>query len=327
MTPVKRALAVVCALVALAGCSSDGGGGSADDTSETTATTVPTTTTVPAPTPDELAAAVCAAQRVRPSARISNPEITELSGIVAMDSGWWAHNDSGDSARVFRLATDGSTLATVNLADVEATDWEDITSAGPASGELFVGDIGDNGAVRPEILVQHITIPDPVPTGEVTLPPENLQTITLRYPGGPRDAETLLVDPVTRDLIVVHKVFGGDSELYVAPEDDWSDGEAVLEEAGTVAVGDSPLDATTAGDIGFDGQVVALRTYAAILVFPRQEEQSVAEALATNQPCNATTAIEVQGEALAFTPEGYVTISEGERSRINRFAVTVPTVP
>ena len=326
MTPVKRALAVVCVALAAVACSSDDGGDASGDTPETTATTVPTTTTVPGPTPDELAAAVCAAQRVRPSARISNPEITELSGIAAMDSGWWVHNDSGDSARVFRLAEDGTTLATVNLDGVEATDWEDIASAGPASGELFVGDIGDNGAVRSEILVQHVTIPDPVPTGEVSLPPEDLQTITLHYPNGPRDAETLLVDPVTRDLVVVHKVFGGDSELYVAAEDDWSDGDATLEAAGTVAVGDTPLDATTAGDIGFDGQVVALRTYAAILVFPREEDQTVTEALADNQPCNATAPIEVQGEALAFTPEGYVTISEGERSRINRFAVTVPTV-
>jgi hypothetical protein len=318
---VKRLLAVVCVALAVAGCSSDDTGEAADDTTTSSAVT---TTTVPVPTPDDLAAAVCAAQRVRVRARVSDPQITELSGLVALDSGWWAHNDSGDSARIFRLAEDGSTQAIVSFEGVEATDWEDIASAGPASGELFVGDIGDNEAVRPEILVHHLTVPDPVPTGEVTLPAGELQTIVLHYPNGARDAETLLVDPVTRDLIVVHKVFGGDSELYLAPEDDWSDGDATLQAVGTVAVGDTPLDATTSGDVGFDGQVVALRTYAAILVFPRHEDQTVAEALAENEPCDAPTAVEIQGEALAFTPEGYVTISEGERSRVNRFAVTVP---
>jgi hypothetical protein len=321
MTPVKRALAVVCALVAVAGCSSDDGGGAADDPSETTAATVSTTTTVPGPTPDELAAAVCAAQRVRPPARISNPEINELSGIATLASGWWVHNDSGDSARVFHLAEDGSTLATLNLEGVEATDWEDITGV---DDELFLGDIGDNEAVRPEILVQHVAVPDPVPTGEATLPAGDIQTIALHYPSGPRDAETLMIDPVTRDLLVVHKVFGGDSEIYVAAEDDWSDGDATLEAGGTVDLGDSPLDALTSGDVGYDGQVVALRTYSSILVFPRQEDQSVAEALDQNQPCDATSAIEVQGEAMAFTPGGYVTISEGGQSKINRFAVTVP---
>jgi hypothetical protein len=158
----------------------------------------------------------------------------------------------------------------------------------------------------------------------VTLPAADVQTITLHYPNGPRDAETLMIDPRTRELIVVHKVFGGDSEIYVAPEDDWSDGDATLVASGMVDLGDSPLDALTSGDVGYDGQVVGLRTYAGVLVFPRHEDQTVAEALAENQPCDAPTAIEVQGEALAFTDEGYVTIGEGERSRINRFAVTVP---
>ncbi len=323
MTFVMRALAVVCLVLALVSCSSD------DDEAgptTTTSTTVPTTTTVAAPTPDELAAAVCAARPVPGRLRLSDPEINELSGLVALDSGWWAHNDSGDVARIFRLAEDGSTSNVVTLEGVEAMDWEDMSGAGSSVGELFIGDIGDNEGARRDVLVHHITVPDLPPTGAVTIPAADIQTITLQYPDGPRDAETLLVDPVTRDLVIVHKVFGGDSEVYVAPEDDWSDGEATLELVGTVAVGDSPLDATTAGDVGYDGAVVALRTYAGILVFPRQEDQSVAEALVENEPCDAPTAIETQGESLAFTPEGYMTISEGEQPPVHRFAVTVPEV-
>lgn len=322
MTPVKRALAVLCALVALAGCSPDDGGTAVrGDASTTTTAPATTTTAVPAATPEELAAAVCAAQRVRPAPRVQDPQITELSGIVSLESGWWVHNDSGDTARVFDLADDGTTLATVTFDGLTALDWEDITGVGD---ELFLGDIGDNEAVRPEILVQHVTLPEPPPSGAVTIPAAEVQTITLRYPNGPRDAETLMIDPRTRELLVVHKVFGGDSEIYVAPEDDWADGDATLVAAGTVDLGDSPLDALTAGDVGHDGQVVGLRTYAGILVFPRNEDQTVAEALAQNEPCDAPAAIEVQGEAFAFTAEGYVTIGEGERSRINRFAVTLP---
>jgi hypothetical protein len=309
-------------VVALAACSSDDGGsaGGGDRTTTTVAPTT-TTTTVPAATPEELAAAVCAAQRVRPVPRIQDPEITELSGIVSLESGWWAHNDSGDIARVFDLADDGTTLATVTFDGLAATDWEDITGVGD---ELFIGDIGDNEAVRQFVLVQHVTLPEPPPSGDVTIPGDEVQTIMLHYPDGARDAETLMIDPRTRDLIVVHKVFGGDSEIYVAPEDDWADGDATLVASGTVDLGDSPLDALTSGDVGYDGQVVGLRTYAGILVFPRDEDQTVAEALSQNEPCDATAAIEVQGEALAFTSEGYVTIGEGEQSKVNRFAVTVP---
>lgn len=303
-----------------AGCSGDDGGSSTADTT----TSVVTSTTVPAPSAEEMAAAVCAARPVPGRQRLAEPELNELSGIVALDSGLWAHNDSGDEARVFRLDAAGATQAVVRLEGVQAFDWEDMTGAGPAAGELFVGDIGDNEGIRNEVTVLRFAVPEPPPVGEVTIPAGDIQTITLRYPDGPRDAETLLVDPATRDIVIVHKRFGGASEVYQAPEADWADGEAELERIGIVDVGDTPLDATTAGDVGADGQVVALRTYAAVLVFPRDEDQSLAEALVENEPCDAPTRLEVQGEAITFTEEGYLTVSEGDRPRINRFAVTYP---
>jgi hypothetical protein len=323
MRVVKRAAAVACVLVSLAACSSGDDDGEATDDSETPSTTVPTTTTTPGPEPAELAAAVCAARPVAGPPRVVDPELNELSGLVSLPSGLWAHNDSGDDARVFRLAGDGSTQAVVRLEGVQALDWEDISRGGPGAEELFVGDIGDNEGVRSEVRVHRVTVPSPAPDGDVTVPADQVQTITLRYPDGARDAETLLVDPLTADLVVVHKRFGGPSEVYVAPEDDWSDGEATLGRVGVVDVGPTAVDATTAGDVSPDGHVVALRTYAGILVFARDDDQTLAEALTEGEPCDAPAAIEVQGEAFAFTPEGYVTIGEGNRPAINRWAVSV----
>lgn len=319
-----RLISVVVAAGVLvgAGCGGDDGG-AAEGTAPTT-TAVVTTTTEAAPTPDELAAAVCAGRRVPGRQRLAEPELNELSGLVSLDSGLWAHNDSGDTARVFRLDEAGVTQAIVTLEGVEAFDWEDMSGAGPSAGELFVGDIGDNAGARTEVQVHRFAVPDPAPTGEVTIPAADIQTITLTYPDGARDAEALLVDPVTRDLVIVHKRFGGASEVYSAAEADWSDGSATLERVGIVEVGDTPLDATTAGDVGYDGQVVALRTYASVLVVPRQADQSLAEALTENEACDAPAPIEVQGEAIAFTPRGYLTISEGDRPRMNEVVVTLP---
>ncbi|MET0914489.1 MAG: hypothetical protein ABWZ68_14435, partial [Acidimicrobiales bacterium] len=116
----------------MVGCSGD------DDVSvDDTTTTVATTSTVRAATPDELAAAVCAAQRIRGRVRVADPEVNELSGLVSLDSGLWANNDSGDTARVFRLDEQGETLAVVNLEGITAFDWEDLSGAGPSAGELF----------------------------------------------------------------------------------------------------------------------------------------------------------------------------------------------
>jgi hypothetical protein len=301
----------------LVGCGDGGGSAPTPETTE-----APATTTEALPSPQELATSVCAAIRDPGRVRVQDPALTEISGLVSLPSGLWANNDSGDVARVFRLDDRGRTLAVVRLAGVEATDWEDLAGVvGDGGEELFAGDIGDNAAARPEIIVHRFAVPDPAPTGEVEIPAQDVQSITLHYPQGARDAETLLLDPRTRDLVVVHKRFGGPSEVYQATEADWADGDARLERVGVVEVGTTPLDATTAGDVSRRGDLVALRTYAAVLVFPRRVDQSVAEALVGNVPCDGPTAIEVQGEAMAFTDDGYATISEGRRPRINRFSV------
>jgi hypothetical protein len=308
---VRRSLVVL--VVLLAACT--GGDDDGDHpSSEPSTTTTPTTTTVPLPTPEELSAAMCAAEPVPVRARIRDPRAIELSGLAEAAGTLWSHNDSGDTARVLALDPRGGILAEATVEGAEAVDWEDIASDG---SELYVGDIGDNQRVRPEITVYRF--PPPTELGHVTVPAADVQAITLHYPNGPRDAEALLVDPVTHDLVIAHKRFGGRSEVYVAPEDDWSDGDATLQRVGTFLPGNTPLDAVTSGEVSADGQLVGIRTYARVLVFPRDEGQSVAEAIIDNQPCEAPTAVELQGEAFTFTAEGYVTVSEGERPVLHRF--------
>jgi len=302
MAAVRRPLLALLALAVLAGaCSGDDGGAAAPST-----TAGSTTTTESGPTPEDLVASLCAAEPVRPRVRVADPELVELSGLVGFGGMLVAHNDSGDRARLFVLADDGTTREVLEV-PAEAVDWEDIAATDDA---LFVGDIGDNEAQRPSVTVYRVTrLADGVET----------QPITLRYPEGSRDAEALLADPVTQDLVIVQKRYGGRVGVFVAPESDWSDGDATLAEVGTVVPGTGPLDAVTAGDVGFDGRVVGLRTYDGVLVWPRDEGQSVAEALIGNPPCSAPTAVEQQGESLAFTADGYVTASEGEHPVLHRF--------
>jgi hypothetical protein len=307
---VRRSLVVL--VVLLAACT--GGDDGAQGSSEPSTTTAPATTTVPVPTPEELSAAMCAAEPIPGRARIQDPRAIELSGLAEAAGTLWSHNDSGDTARVLAVDPRGGILAEATVEGAEAVDWEDIASDG---SELYVGDIGDNQRVRPEITVYRF--PAPTELGHVTVPAADVQAITLDYPNGPRDAEALLVDPVTHDLVIAHKRFGGRSEVYVAAEDDWSDGDATLERVGTFLPGTTPLDAVTSGEVSADGQLVGIRTYAQVLVWPRDEDQSVAEAIIDNQPCEAPTAVELQGEAFTFTAEGYVTVSEGERPVLHRF--------
>jgi hypothetical protein len=90
---------------------------------------------------------------------IVNGAVVEASGIVASPTTpglLWLHNDSGDDAQLYAVATDGPFLGTVMLPGVTAIDLEDL-AAGPCpdgSGAcLWVADVGDNDNTRATVAV------------------------------------------------------------------------------------------------------------------------------------------------------------------------------
>lgn len=146
----------------------------------------------------------CSYLRAQPVAAVANPELKELSGLtrsLASDDWLWAHNDSGDRARLFRVGLDGSDGGVVEVPGALAVDWEDIAAfrwqGRPA---LLIGDIGDNYALRQTVTLYAVT--DPGPQGESAA---LLWSLALRYPDGPRDAEGLAVDPVSGDILILSK--------------------------------------------------------------------------------------------------------------------------
>jgi hypothetical protein len=247
---------------------------------------------------------------------VTSNRLTEISGLAASrsrDGVVWAHNDSGDRARVYALAPDGELLQTVTLRDVDAVDWEDM-AAGPgpdaASSYLYVGDIGDNDRIRPEISVHRFVEP------EAGVDRVDVDTLRLRYPDGPHDAETLLLDAERAELVILTKSLGGRSLVFRAPADA-PDGEVIiLTPAGSVTLG--LLRFATAGDVGFSGDRIAIRTLTDVFMWVRPPGSSVVDALA-GEACSAPAAAERQGESIAFlADDAYVTISEGQQVPVHR---------
>ena len=151
-----------------------------------------------------------------------------------------------------------------------------------------------------------------------------VDALTIRYPDGPADAESLFVDPLDGDLYVITKNLSGRSRVLRAGADVVAAGRAItMEEVGRfqaaslAAIGSGPgLPATmvTAADISPDGSTVLVRTYQDVLVFERPKGRPLAEAFEA-RPCSAPSLAEPQGEAIAFADDGasYVTIGEGAR--------------
>ena len=246
---------------------------------------------------------------------IAFDQLTEASGIAASfdhDNVLWTHNDSGDRARVMALDASGRHLGVYTLAGARNRDWEDIAlGPGPDPGVsyLYVGDIGDNAGRHDSIQIYRAAEP-PIDAGQspVDTTLQSVDTITLVYPDGPRDAETLMVDPATRDLYIISKR-EAKVGMYVARYPHNTETPVVLDHVATL-----PFSLATGGDISPNGDAILIKSYTNVYYWPRHSNQSVEEALQSPQKPLYYEA-EPQGEAICWHNDGigYYTTSEEVR--------------
>jgi hypothetical protein len=281
----------------------------------------------PAPPPaSPLVQAACeGALQASVAGQVESAALTETSGVIASRTNagvLWAHNDSGDSARVFAMTTSGEHLGWFTLTGASATDWEDMSvGPGPQAGEsyLYIGDIGDNNKARSSIVVYRV----PEPSVDVGQPPGdgqtlgNVEALVLQYPDGAHDAEALAVDPATGDIVIVTKELSGQSGVYVRSA---SSPTTTLSARDPIQLGFGTL--VTGASVAPDGTSIALRTYGSVLLFPRQGGTKLDDAFRSSS-CTGASTSEPQGEAIAVTADGrgYVTVSEGTQPPINRFEI------
>jgi hypothetical protein len=307
------------------------------------ATAVPSSVESERPRAD--APALCSGAEVAVTGAVENNALGEASGLVASRTHpgvLWSHNDGGARPGIFALGLDGSDLGFHPLS-VEVVDVEDMAIAGGATGDdIYLGDIGDNGEERRSIAVLRFPEPDPAAPGEIAV----VERFEFSYPDRPHNAETLLVDDVNDVIVIVTKEqedgldgapdpLGGTETSYVFEGRLDVPGPAELVPVGTIdttlleARVDDPLPhpssllgfggVPTGGDVSADGTLVALRTYEAIWLWPRQDGQRVSDAFRA-QPCAVASAGEIQGEAIAFAGEALVTLGEGVGQPIHRIA-------
>jgi len=265
----------------------------------------------------------------RQVAIIRSDLIREASGIVASRRNpgvLWVHNDSGDSARIFALSAKGAFLGVCTIAGAAARDWEDIAvGPGPEPNEqyLYIGDIGDNRARYPDVTVYRVREPRvgaAAPFGTMSAGPAD--AIKLTYPDGPRDAETLLVDPLTRDIYLISKreMF---SKVYRAA---WPQSTTKPNRMQRVAV--LPWGAAVAGDVSSDGQRVIVRGIFGASIWTRPIDKPLWHAFSGKQ-AGLRLMPERQGEGICFDRQGggYFTIGEMHHPPLHYFGPAEPNAP
>ena len=313
---VIRVVAALALLFTIAACSVG-----TEDVAPPESTTTSATPTGEAPTSTPTDSDGCPAVVDSGSlGRIQNPELTETSGLATSELNpevIWAHNDSGGDPAVYAVGRDGSDLGKYTLEGTTNRDWEDMARwTDPATGDswLYVGDIGDNVGQWESILVHRVREPRVgAPPGE-TSPSllTGVETFEFTYPDGPHDAETLLVDPATGEISIVTKADGTAAQVFAGPGT--TPGLPVeLTEVGRLDLSSRLAGVATAGD-RIDGFVL-IRTYLEVLGYTTDDGPWWEAA-----PCEFDPPFEIQGEAIAGEPDGrgYITVSEGRATRINR---------
>ncbi|MGW4894948.1 hypothetical protein ACWEQL_22165 [Kitasatospora sp. NPDC004240] len=268
-----------------------------------------------------LLAAACAVLPAAPAARaadgpgelftITDPRIAESSGLAASLAHpgiHWTHNDSDDGPYVYAVDAKGKTVATLTLRGVQPRDVEAI-SLGP-DGRLYLGDIGDNlGGKWPEVWIYSFAEPK-------ELRDQTVDTVRhkVRYEDGPRDAEALMVHPVTGRAYIASKNQGGGG-LYQGPEKLSTTGVNTFRRVAEVPW-------VTDGAFSPDGTRLVLRGYFSSTLYRWKDG-------APAQLAQLTAPFQRQGESVSFTADGRAVLygTEGKDSQVWRAPLTGDQLP
>jgi hypothetical protein len=247
---------------------------------------------------------------VRLIARITDPRITESSGVIASrrySNVFWTHNDGGGPKKqvLYAIDREGNTHAAFPVTGPRFHDWEDI--AIDDAGHLYLGDIGNNDSKEDSLAVYEIDEPDPTSGAGSVVPKREWR---LKFPNAPFDCESLFV---WKDHgYVISKVFdNARAQVFRFPLGN-TNGPLTLELVATTKI-ESPV---TGADISADGSLLGLVSKAGAYVFRIDGDP----ARVTGAEPHHTKLKDQHIEGCCFVPDGLLATSE----RRNIFLFTDP---
>jgi hypothetical protein len=229
----------------------------------------------------------------------------------------WAHNDSGEPVLV-ALDSKGTVVGRVRVSGATLEDWEAVAVGPcPAGTCIYIGDIGDNEAKRPDIRIYRV--PEPAETsGSVAI----ADVLRMTYPDKPQDAEALLITP-KGEMLIVTKGDTGPVALYRVPQDAKPGGTVMLQPVGKPRQSGKAAaeERITDGTVSPSGAWVALRTNSAVLLYRAEDFLSGNWSEASRVSIKALG--EPQGEGIAFDDERtlYLVGEGGGKSKPGTFGL------
>jgi hypothetical protein len=281
--------------------------------------------------------------KITQTGNLENPQLTEVSGMVASRNSpgvLYAINDSGDSATLYALGEKGQHVAQWSI-KARNKDWEDLDSIELNNQNyILIGDTGDN--LRINRKGTFYLIAEPLPA---RLPDESLipyMTIDFVYEDGPRNVEAFAVhgktvfliskEPLSSDGATASRLYA--LEMPPAPPSNTLTAKFLTELPKPRASFESKLaasfvgvdlDHVTAMDITASGRSAYLLTYRQIQRIDRASDESWSTAFQRYSKRIHTHNLG-QAEALAIAPGRSVFVT-AERRGAPLLSIPIQTAP
>lgn len=239
----------------------------------------------------------------REVARLANPGIIESSGLAAsriQEGIFWTHNDSGGKPVLFAFNREGEDLGAYELKGATAVDWEDMASFSVGQKRyLLVADVGDNIEQRKSYTLYFVEEPAVRARPGKPLSLSVVMRVDFTYEDGPHNCESVAVDPVRMEILLVSKVGSGGCKMYVLP----LPRQKLVRNAVAKAVGALQIPTTTAMDISPDGLRAVVLTYGDAYEYARRAGEDW-KAAVSRAPRTIAMPRRTQGEAICYGLNG-----------------------
>jgi hypothetical protein len=252
--------------------------------------------------------AVCVDSRI-----VSDTALVDISAMAVsrlQDSLVWVCNGHSDHSRIHALNSHGRNIATYCLKKTFQRNWEDMASGpgpDPAKTYLYVADIGDNDTQWAVKTVYRFAEPSAKWRGDSVIDTiKGYDKLDFVYPDTFRNAEAMMIDPLTKDYYVIDKN-ANHGRVYVARYPQPTGSVDTLEYLDSI-----PYGMITAADISASGLEILLKNYFRIYYWKRAPGESVIQTIVKATSQKVPYRREPAGEAMCWSgnADGYFTVSE-----------------
>jgi hypothetical protein len=275
---------------------------------------------------------------------INAAKIDEASGIAISrinNHVLWINNDSGNSASLYAVNTNGDHLATVDIKKASNNDWEDLASFQyRGKPYLLIADTGDNSESRKNYRLHIIEEPTIGNTlNQPTIKRQPAWSIEFTYPDGPHDCEAVAVDIVQKKVLLLTKR-NWPPILYELPL--MANGKMVAKKLGAIPALPEPIQTDirlmkyfnyanqpTGMDISADGKSAVILTYSGAYYYSTTQPRDWFATL-TTPPKVINVPYLTQAEAVGFSQDAnsiFVTTEKRPAPLVNLNVVNTVTSP